>query len=67
MKISFLFPQVKQQLKRKQFQGIEDARAVFEGMVPDMPQSMWFGDMVTWFERMTKRVYAEGDYFEKLD
>ena len=32
-----------------------------------MPQSMWFGDMVTWFERMTKCVHADWGYYEKLD
>ena len=26
---------------------------------------MWSSAMVTWFERMTKCVHAEGDYFEK--
>ena len=42
----FLFPQVKQQLKGKQFKGVEDARAVFEGVITDMPQSTWSGAMV---------------------
>ena len=59
----FLFPQVKRQLKvkGKQFQGVGDARAFFEGVNPDMPQSTWSGAMVTWFERMTKCVYAEAE------
>ena len=35
----FLIPQVKQQIKEKQFQGVEDARAFFEVVIPDMPQS----------------------------
>ena len=36
-------------------------------MISDMPQLMWSGAMVTWFERMTKSVRAEGGYLEKLD
>ena len=61
----FLFPRVKQQLKGKQFQGVEEARAFSEGVVSDTPQSTWSASMVTRFERMTKRVNVEGDYFEK--
>ena len=61
----FLYPHlVKPRLKGKQFQG---ARAIFEGVMSDMPQSMWSGAMVSWFERTSKFVHAEGDYFEKLD
>ena len=56
---------MKQQLKGKQFQGVEEARAFSEGVVSDTPQSTWSASMVAWFERMTKRVNAEGDYFEK--
>lgn len=62
----FLFPQVKRQLKGKQFQGVEDARGFFEGVISDIPDSTWSGAMVTWFERMIKWVRAEGGYFEKL-
>ena len=58
---------MKQQLKGKQFLGIEGARAVFEGVISDIPQSTWSGAMVTWFEGMTKCVHVEGGYFEKLD
>ena len=54
----FLFPQVQQRLKGKQFQGVEDARAFYEGVIFDMPQSTWSGAMVTWFERTTKYVYV---------
>ena len=53
----FLFRQVKQQLKRKQFEGIEDVQVFFEGgedvgvffegVVSDVPQSTWSGSMVT--------------------
>ena len=56
----FLFPQVQQRLKGKQFQGVEDARAFYEGVFSDMPQSTWAGAMVTGFERTTKCVHAEG-------
>ena len=48
-----LFPQVKQQLKGKQFLGIRDAQAFF-----GIPQSAWSDTRVTWFERMTKSVHA---------
>ena len=41
-----LFPQVKQQLKGKQFHGVEDARAFSEGVISDMSQSTWSGAMV---------------------
>ena len=56
----FLIPQTKQQLKGKRFQGVEDAPALFEGGVSDMPQSMWSGAMVTRFERMFKCEHADG-------
>ena len=58
----FLFPQMKWQLKKKQFQGTNDARAFFEGMISDIRQSKWSGTMVAWFEGMTKCVYVEGGY-----
>ena len=60
-----LFPQVKRQLKGKQFLGIRDAQAFFEGVIPGIPQSAWSDTRVTWFERMTKSVHAEERYFEK--
>ena len=58
---------MKQQLKGKQFQGVDDARAFFEGVIFDTPQSTWSGAVVTWFERMTKCLHAEGGYHEELD
>ena len=48
----FLFPSVKRQLKRKQFQNAEDARAFFEGVILDIPQSTWSSVIGSWFERM---------------
>ena len=33
----FLFPSIKRQLKGKQFQNAEDARAFFEGVIFDLP------------------------------
>ena len=32
-----------------------------------MPRSVWSGAMVTWFERMTECVHAEGGYFENTE
>ena len=52
---------MKQQLEGKQFQGVE----MLDGVISDMPQSTWSGAMVMWFERMTKCVRAEGDYYGK--
>ena len=63
----FLFPSVKRQLKGKQFQNAEDARAFFEGVILDIPQSTWSGVIDSWFERMVKCVQAEGDFFEELE
>ena len=57
---------MKQQLKGKQFQGVDDTRAFFENVISDMQKSTWSGAMFEWFERMTKRVHAEGGYYEKL-
>ena len=37
----FLFPSVKWQLKGKQLQKAEDARAFFEGIILGIPQSTW--------------------------
>ena len=65
--VFFLFPRVKQQLKGKSFQGVEDARAFVEGVISDMPRSTWSGAMVTWLERITNCVHAKGDYFGKPD
>ena len=39
----FLFPSVKRQLKGKQFQNAEDARAFIEGVILDIAQSTWSG------------------------
>ena len=62
----FLFPSVKRQLKGKQFQNAWDARAFFEGVILDIPQSTWSGVIDSWFERMVKCAQAEGGFFEKL-
>ena len=48
----FLFPSVKWQLKGKQFQNVEDARAFIEGVIFDIPQSTWSGVLDGWFEKM---------------
>ena len=63
----FLFLSVKWQLKGKQFQNAEDARAFIEGVVLDIPQSTWSGVIDSWFERMVNCVQAEGGFFEKLE
>ena len=63
----FLFPSVKRQLKGKQFQNAEDARAFFEGVILDIPHSTWSVVIDSWFERMVKCVQAEGGSFEKLE
>ena len=63
----FLFYYVKWQLKGKQFQNVEDARAFVEGVILDIPQSSWSGVIDSWFERMAKCVQAEGGFFEKLE
>ena len=63
----FLFPSAKMQLKGKKFQNAEDARALFEGVILDIPQSVWSGVIDSWFERMIKCVQAEGGFFEKLE
>ena len=63
----FLFPSVKRQLKGKQFQNAEDARALTEGVILDIPQSTWSAVIDSWFERMIKYVQAEGGFFEKLE
>ena len=56
----FLFPSVKRQLKGRQFENAEDARAFFEDVVLDIPQSTWSGVIGSGFERMAKCVQAEG-------
>ena len=63
----FLFPSVKRQLKGKQFQNAEDARAFIEGVILGIPKSTWSGVIDNWFERMVKCVQAEGGFFEKLE
>ena len=63
----FLYPCVKWQLKGKQFQNAEDARAFIEGVILDTPQSTWSGVIDSWFERTVKCVQAEGGFFEQLE
>ena len=63
----FLFPSVKWQLKGKQFQNVEDARAFIEGVIFHMPQSTWSGVVDSWFERMVQSVQAEGGFVANLD
>ena len=60
----FLFPSVKLQLKGKQCQNAEDARAFFEGVSLDISQSTWSDVIDKWFERMVKCVQAEGGWGE---
>ena len=40
---------------------------VGEGFVWDIPQPAWLGVIDSSFERMAKRVYADGGFFTKLD
>ena len=54
----FLFPSAKRQLKGKQFQNSEDARAFIESVILDIPQSTWSGVIDSLFERMDKCVQA---------
>ena len=56
----FLVPSAKRQLKGKQLQNVEDARAFFEGVILDTPQSTWSGVIDSLFERMVKCVQAKG-------
>ena len=63
----FLFYYVKWQLKGKQFQNVEDARAFIEGVILDIPQSTWSGVINSWFERMVRCVQAEGSFLKKLE
>ena len=63
----FLFLSVKWQLKGKQFQNAEDARAFIEGVILDIPQSTWSGVIDSWFERTVKCVQAAGGFFEELE
>ena len=63
----FLFCCVKWQLKRKQFQNVEDARAFIEGVTLDIPQSAWSCVINSWFEKTVKCVQAEGSFFKKLE
>ena len=51
--------------KEKQFQNAKDARAFIEGVIFDIPQSTWAGVIDNWFERMAKRVQAEGGFLRK--
>ena len=59
----YLFYYVKWQLKRKQFQNVEDARAFIKGVILDIPQSTWSCVINSWFEGMVKCVQAEGSFF----
>ena len=60
-------PPVKRQLKGKQFQNVEDAGAFLEGVILDIPQSLWSGVIDSWCEKMAKCVQAEEGSFEKLE
>ena len=60
-----LFPPIKRQLKGKQFQNAEDARAFFGGVILDIAASTWSGVIDSWFERMVKCVQAEEGFFKK--
>ena len=61
-----LFPFVKTQLRERKFQNAEDARAFSEGVILDIPQSAWSAVIDSWFERMVKRVQADGGFLRKI-
>ena len=63
----FLFPSVKRQMKGKQLLNAEDARAFFEGVILDIPQSTWSGALDSWFDRMVKCVQGDGGFFKNLE
>ena len=63
----FVFPSVKMQLKGKQFQNAKDARAFFEGIILDIPQSTRYGVINSWFARMVKLVLTVEGFFEMLE
>ena len=60
----FLFPSIKRQLTGKQFQNANDAQAFFEGVIVDIPQSMQFGVIDSWFERMVKMCTGWGGFLQ---
>ena len=61
----FLFPSVQRQMKGKQFQNAKDVRAFFEGVILDIPHSMWSSAIEGWFERMVTFVQGEEGFFKK--
>ena len=62
-----LLPRVKQKLKGKQFQGVEDARDFFDCAILDIQQSTSSAPMVSWFERIAKCVHVDEGYYENQD
>ena len=62
----FLFPQVKLQLKGRQFSTVKEARITFEIAISDLPYSAWACAMENWFQRMILCIRAEGRYIKKL-
>ena len=52
-------------MRGKPFQNAENARAFFDGVILDIPQSTWSGVIDSWFERMVKCVQAEGGFLRK--
>ena len=62
----FRFPQVKLQLKGRQFSTVEEARLAFENAISDLPHSARACAMENWFQWMILCIRAEGRYIKKL-
>ena len=61
----FLFPYVKNKIRRQRFSTPEKVIDVFRMQVLEIPQSEWQKCFHNWFNRMQKCIDLNGEYFGK--
>jgi histone-lysine N-methyltransferase SETMAR len=62
----WLFPKIKEQLRGKNFQDINEIHAAVQEQMDGLRKEDFYQCYEQWFERMNKCISAQGHYFEQI-
>ena len=62
----WLFPKIKEQLRGKSFQDINELHAAVQEQMGGLRKEDFYQCYERWFERMNKCISAQGHYFEQI-
>ena len=61
-----LFPKIKEQLRGKSFQDINELHAAVQEQMDGLQKEDFYQCYEQWFERMNKCISVQGQYFEQI-